>query len=124
MPTRTVTRRYLSASTNGSTVIGNTASPGTLLHTSVNDSTNNSFDEVYVEVSNLGNLPIKVYVGIGDMTDPTNICVNGLTIPANSARLPILQGKMLAGGLNCRGYANTASNAAFDGWVRRTTITS
>ena len=124
MPTRTVTRRYLSASTNGSLITANTASPGTLLHTAVNDAINNSFDEVYVCIRNVGAAAVKVYCGIDDMTDPTDLLLNGVTIPAKSFDVWVVQGKMIGGGLNTRIYANTASAIVCDGWVRRTTITT
>lgn len=111
-------REKLSASTNGRAVkVVATATAGTLLHTAQSGAA--GWDEVYAWVTNTSGAAVPLTVEFGGTTDPDDLVVKQLSIPANSPPLPILTGQVLQNGLNVRAFAGTANVLVITGYVNR-----
>ena len=116
----TYSRLLLSGSTSGKPIpVAATATPGTLLHTAVAGAT--SFDEVYLWASNVSGAAVLLTVPWGGVADPSDLLVRQVSIPANSALVPIALGQVLNGGLIVRAFAGTAGDVNITGYVNRIT---
>lgn len=114
----TYSRMLLSGSTSGRpTKVVQTATPGTLLHTAVAGAA--SFDEVYAWVTNDSGAAVALTVEFGGVTDPDDLIVKQVSIPANSVPVPILSGQVLNGGLIVRAFAGSANVLVVTGYVNR-----
>lgn len=114
----TYTREKLSGSTNGKSVkVAATATAGTTFHTAVTGTT--SWDEIYAWVSNTSGSPVNLTIEFGGTTDPDNLVVKTLSIPANSPPIPILTGQMLQNGLVAAAFASVANVLLVTGYVNR-----
>ena len=114
----TFSREKLSGSTNGKSVkIAATATPGTTVHTAVAGTT--SWDEIYVWITNTSANAVALTIEFGGVTDPDNLIVKGLSIPANSPPIPIITGQMLQNGLVVSMFAGTANVLLATGYVNR-----
>lgn len=111
-------RQLLSGSTNGKSVkVSATATPGTLIHTAIAGTA--AFDEIYGWITNTSNAAVNLTVEFGGVTDPDNLLVKTLSIPANSPPIPILTGQVLQNGLVVRMFASVADVLLATGYVNR-----
>lgn len=111
-------REKLSASTNGrATKVAATATPGTLIHTAQSGTA--GWDEVYAFVSNTSASAVLLTIEFGGATDPDDLIVKQLSIPANSPPIPILTGQMLQNALAVRAFASVANVLLVSGYVNR-----
>lgn len=111
-------RQLLSGSTNGKTVkIVATATAGTTIHTAVTGTT--GFDEIYIWVTNTSANSVLLTCEWGGVTDPDNLIVKQLSIPANSPPIPIITGQVLNNALVVGMFASTASVLVASGYVNR-----
>ena len=114
----TYSRILLSGSTNGRPVpVAATATPGTLIHTSLSGST--GFDEVYVWATNVTGSTATLTVEWGGVSDPGDHMVKTYAIPANSPPIPIVTGQVLNNSLIMRAFSGTASAINLTGYVNR-----
>jgi hypothetical protein len=114
----TYSRILLSGSTNGRPIpVAATATPGTLLHTSVAGTT--SFDELYLWASNVTGAAATLTIEWGGVTDPGDHLTKSVSIPANSPPIPIATGQVLNNSLVCRAFSGTASAINVVGYVNR-----
>ncbi len=114
----TYSRVLLSGSVSGKPIkIGATATPGTLIHTAVALAT--SYDEVYVFVTNTSNAAVLLTIEFGGTTDPDNLIVKQVSIPPNSAPIPIVTGQCVSGGVVVGAFASVANMLLVTGWVNR-----
>lgn len=108
----------LSGSTSGKPIpVVATATPGTLIHTAVAGAS--SFDEVYVWVSNVTAITATLTLEWGGVTDPGDLMVKAISVPANSPPIPISLGQRINGGLVIRAFSGTASALNITGLVNR-----
>lgn len=122
MAERDTTYEFLSGSTHGSLIkVAATSTPGTLIHTAINSTT--SFDEVYLWVTNTHTSDVTLTLEWAGTTDPDNLIVQGVTVPASSWRLALIRGEPLRNALVVRAFAGTANHLLIGGWVHRTTVT-
>lgn len=111
-------REKLSGSTNGKSIkIAATATAGTTIHTAIAGTT--SWDEVYVWITNTDSSARTLTIEYGGVTDPDNLVVKTLSIPANSPPIPILTGQILQNGLVIGMFASAANVLLATGYVNR-----
>ena len=111
-------REKLSGSTNGKSVkVAATATAGTTVHTALSGTT--GWDEVYLWVTNTSGSAVALTIEFGGTTDPDNLLVKQLSIPANSPPIPIVTGQMLQNGLTVAAFAGTANVLLLTGYVNR-----
>lgn len=114
----TFSRILLSGSTSGRAIpVVATATAGTLIHTAVTGAT--AWDEVYIWVSNVTGAAATLTIEWGGVTDPGDHIVKAVSVPANSAPVPLLLGQVLNGGLIVRAFSGTASALNITGYVNR-----
>lgn len=114
----TYSRQLLSGSTNGRTIpVAAVATPGTLIHTAIAGTS--SFDEVYAWVTNVTNAAVTLTLEWGGVTDPGDHMVKQLTIPPNSAPIPVVTGQVLQNALVFRAFSSSASALNITGYVNR-----
>jgi len=114
----TYSRQLLSGSTNGRAIlVAATATPGTTIHTAVSGTT--SFDEIYAWATNTDTATLTLTIEFGGTTDPNDLIVKTLTLPANSPPIPVLTGQVLNGAVVCRAFAGTANLIIISGFVNR-----
>lgn len=112
----TYSRVLLSGSTNGKPIpVAATATAGTLLHTAIAS----GFDEVYIWASNVTGSTATLTIEWGGVTDPGDQSVKALSIPANSAPIPIMVGQVINNSLVVRAFSGTASAINITGYVNR-----
>ena len=114
----TYTKHVLSGSTNGRPIaITNTAATGTLIHTSVTASGDNTWDEIYIWATNLSTStePSRLTVEFGgtsgadQLTYDTYAGENVLVVP----------GLILHSGLVVRAFATASTTFNVAGYVNR-----
>ena len=111
-------REKLSGSTNGKSIkVAATATPGTTLHTAQSGTA--GWDEVYAWVTNTSGSAALLTIEFGGTTDPDNLIVKQLSIPANSPPIPILTGQVLQNGLVIGAFASVANVLLITGYVNR-----
>jgi hypothetical protein len=111
-------REKLSGSTNGRAIkVAATATAGTLLHTAIAGTS--SWDEVYAWVTNTSGSAATLTIEWGGVTDPDDLIVKALSIPANSPPIQIVPGVILQNGLAVRAFAGTANVLLITGYVNR-----
>lgn len=114
----TYSRILLSGSTNGKPVqVTATSSPGTTIHTALTGTT--GYDEIYIWASNVTSSAATLYIQWGGTTDPDNDLVNALSIPANSAPIPIATGQVLNNGLLVKAWSGTTNAINLTGYCNR-----
>lgn len=110
----------LSGSTDGKPIaVAATASPGTTIHTAVTGST--SWDEVYLWVSNVTAADATLTIQWGGTTDPADMIVKGVSVPANSTAILVIDGLRINNGAVIRAFGGTASALNITGNVNRIT---
>lgn len=114
----TYSRVHISGSTSGRPIkVGQTATPGTAIHTAVAGAV--AFDEIYLYVSNISAAPVSLTLEWGGVTDPDDHIVKTLSIPAFSPPIPITSGQQLNGGLLVKAFASAANALLITGHVNR-----
>lgn len=116
----TYARAHLSGSTDGKPInLGNTATPsGNLVHTAVSGTS--SFDEIYLWVVNTSGSAADFHLAIddGSLGDADRFSKD-LSIPANSAPIPILTGQVLNNAAVLEAWSDTASVLNVFGYINR-----
>ncbi|KAB2937403.1 hypothetical protein [Hyphomicrobium sp.] len=109
----TITKEFLSASTNGRGIkIAATATPGTQIHAAHATAK----DEVYLWVTNTDTVERKVTFELGGVTAPDdNLTMN---IPAGETIL-VVPGLVLSGSVNVKAFGAAANVLAAFGFVNR-----
>jgi hypothetical protein len=111
-------RRLLSGSTSGRPIkVAATATPGTTLHTAVSGT--DSFDEVYLWVTNTDTSDVTLTVEWGGVTDPDDHMCKALTIPAKSPPIPIATGQVVNNGVAVKAFGGAANKLTVTGYVNR-----
>jgi hypothetical protein len=113
----TFSKVLLSGSTNGRLVpVAETATPGTLVHTAGEGTTD--FDEVWIYVTNTSATARLVTIEFGGVTDPGDLLA--VTIPANATEL-VVPGLVLQNGLAIRAFGEVDDALNVGGYVNRIT---
>lgn len=111
-------RVALSGSTNGKSIkIAATATAGTTVHTAQSGTA--GWDEIYVWLTNTDSSARTVTIEFGGVTDPDNLIVKTLSLPANSPPIPVLTGQMLQNGLVVGIFASAANVVLATGYINR-----
>lgn len=111
-----VSKQYLSGSTNGRNVkVAATATAGTLIHTAHAS----AFDEIWAWATNTSTADVKLTIEWGGTTSPDDL--TEVTIPAESGDIPIIRGCILTGSVVFRAFAATANVINIKGFVNRIT---
>jgi hypothetical protein len=111
----TFSKRPLSASTNGKSVlVVATGTLGTLIHTSVSGTA--SFDEIWLYAQNTSSASSKLTVEYGGTAVADQI---EITIPAESGLVLIVPGLFLNNSLEVRAFAGSANILSIHGYVNR-----
>lgn len=111
-------RQLLSGSTNGRAIkVAAVATAGTLIHTAIAGTA--GFDEIYLFVTNTSNAPVTLTIEFGGVASPDDLICKEVSIPANSAPIPIVTGQVLQNGLVVRAFAGSANVLLISGYVNR-----
>lgn len=114
----TYSRVLLSGSTNGRVIpVVATATPGTTIHTAIAGTS--SYDELYLWASNVTGSAATLTIEFGGVTDPGDHITKQVSIPANSAPIPIVTGQNLQNSLVVKAFSGTASAINVSGYVNR-----
>jgi hypothetical protein len=114
----TFSKVKLSASTDGKSIkIAATATAGTTVHTAHAT----SLDEIYCWVSNSDTSDRTITIEWGGATDPDNLLVKTLTIPANSGPILVVPGLILTNSMVFAIFASSANKIIATGYVNRIT---
>lgn len=120
----TTTKIMLSGSTHGSLVkVAATSTPGTTVHTCQSSTDANAGDELYLFVTNTSTSDVTLTLEWLGTTDPDNLILKAVTIPASSFRLPIIRGEMGRNSLVVKAFAGSANVLLIGGFVLRNTVT-
>lgn len=112
----TFTKQLLSGSTQGKQIkVAATATPGTTLHTAVAGTS--SFDEVWLYATNSNTVSVDLTIEWGGVAVPDDDMK--ITIPPNTGRTMIVDGKLLQNGLVIKGFASVANVILIDGFANR-----
>lgn len=110
-----------SGSTDGKPVkVAATSSPGTTWHTCT--STANTYDELFLQVSNSHTSAVLCTVEIGGTTDPDNLFPKALSIPPNGTIVVLLTGFRANNGVTVKVFADSANKLILMGNVNRITV--
>lgn len=112
-------RLKLSASTNGrGIIVAATATPGTLIHTALADTSNTIWDEVYLWANNTSAAAVLLTIeGGGTGLSDRDI----LTIPPQGGKVLVMAGENFNSGVQIAAFAATASVIGIRGFVNRVT---
>ena len=114
----TFSRIKLSGSTDGKSVkIAATATAGTTVHTAHAT----SLDEIYCWVNNTDSSDRTITIEWGGVTDPDNLLVKALTIPANSGPILVVPGLILTNSMVFAIFCSSANKVLATGYVNRIT---
>lgn len=110
-------KRLLSGSTDGRGIlIAASASPGTLVHTSMAGTTPGSYDEIWLWAYNSDTANAVLFVEWGETTLPRKI-----TVPLQTGLIPVIPGLILQNSQVVRVYASVPNVVKVDGFVNRIT---
>ncbi len=114
----TVSKKFLSGSTNGQPVkVVATATPGTLIHTAVTGTTD--MDELWLYAVNSDPSTIKLTIELGGTTAPDNLIE--VSLAGESGLVLIVPGLPINNSLLVRAFADSASLLNIVGFVNRIT---
>ncbi len=112
----TFTKVKLSGSTDGMGIkITATATAGTTVHTAHAT----ALDEIYCWVSNTDSSDRTITIEWGGVTDPDNLLVKTLTIPATSGPILVVPGLILTNSKVFAIFASSGSKIIATGYVNR-----
>jgi len=107
-----------SGSTDGKGVkIAATATAGTTVHTAHAT----ALDEIFCWVSNLDSSDRTITIEWGGVTDPDDLLVKTLTLPANSGPILVVPGLILTNSKVFAIFASSANKIIATGYVNRIT---
>lgn len=109
----------LSGSTSGRPVkvAATSVGSGTTIHTAVAGAA--AFDEITLYVTNTDTAARTLTLGWGGTTDPDDLVMKAVSIPANSGPIPVVTRQRLNGGLVVKAAADTANVLLITGQVDR-----
>jgi hypothetical protein len=111
-------KRALSESSDGRGVkVATTSSPGTLIHTALQNVAGNEWDEVWLRAVNTSGSPVKLTIEWGGTTSPDDQVE--VTIPAESGFTEVIPGHVLHNAKEVRAFADTANVLVLHGFVNR-----
>lgn len=109
-------KRKLSGSTDGRQIkVVATATPGTLIHTSVTGVVPGTWDEIWLWGCNSSAAVVGVQVQLGGTTNPDDLI--GVNIPPTAGLMLLLPGLILQNGTIVRVFAGTANVIMVSGYV-------
>lgn len=112
----TYSRELLSGSTDGMpNKVTAIATPGDTIHTAHASAK----DELYLWVSNLHSAAVTLTLEWGGATDPDDLLVKLLSIPANSPPIPVASGLVLTNAKVVKAFASVADKLVITGYVNR-----
>ena len=113
----TYTKQTLSGSAYGQQILitATTSGSATLIHTAVAGTT--STDEIWLYAYNEATASVLLSINWGSTVEPAS--ANRATIPSQSGRVLIVDGKLLCNSLTVSAYATTGSVICIDGFVNR-----
>lgn len=115
-----IAKRKLSGSTNGRMIKAvATATPGTLLHTSVTGTNAGTFDEIWLYAVNSDSTNRKLTIEFGGTTAPDDIIE--YTVPAEDGLHLIVPGLILQNACVVRAFAATANVVLVGGYINQIT---
>ena len=111
-------KRKLSASSDGRGIkVAATATPGTLIHTALENVAANEWDEVWLRAVNTAGSAVKLTIEWGGTTAPDDLIE--VTIPAESGFTEVIAGHVLQNAREVRAFADTADVVVIHGFVNR-----
>lgn len=111
-------KRKLSASNDGRGLkVAATTTPGTLIHTALNNIAANEWDEAWISAINTSGSPVKLTIEWGGTAAPDDLIE--ITIPAESGLTTIIPGLVLQNGREVRAFADAANVIILHGYVNR-----
>lgn len=111
-------KRKLSGSVDGRGIkVATTASPGTLVHTALNNISANEWDEVWLRVVNTSGTAVKLTIEWGGTANPDDQIE--LNVPAENGFVEVIPGHVLQNGREVRAFAATANVLVVHGYVNR-----
>lgn len=115
----TFSAMLLSGSTSGRAikVAATSIASGTTIHTAVAGSA--AFDEITLYVTNTDSSTRTLTIGFGGTTDPDDLVMKSVSIPANSGPIPVITRLRLNGGLVVKAAADSANLLLITGSVDR-----
>jgi len=113
----TYTKQTLSGSAYGQQILITATTSGSAnpIHTAIAGTT--SMDEIWLYCYNEATASILLSINWGSTIEPNS--VNRATIPSQSGRTLVVDGKLLQNGLIVSAYAATGSFICIDGFVNR-----
>ena len=113
----TYTKLPLSASTSGQQILitATTSGSATPIHTAVAGTS--SLDEIWIYAYNDATASLLTSLIWGGGAEPSNVV--RLSIPAQSGRILITDGKLLQNSLTVYAYASASNYVSIDGFVNR-----
>lgn len=112
----TYTKLKLSGSTDGMGIkIVQIVTAGDTIHTAHATAQ----DEIWCWVSNLDSAAVTITIEWGGATDPDNLLVKSMSIPANSAPVPVVTGQILTNSKVFKMFASSANKIIASGYVNR-----
>jgi len=112
----TYSKLKLSGSTNGKAIkLAATATPGTLVHTSVSGLVD--YDEAWLYATNNHTGDVDLTIEWGGVASPDDIVE--ITIPAKTGLYLVIPGLVLQNGLIVRAFASVTNVISVFGWVNR-----
>jgi hypothetical protein len=110
-------KRKLSESVDGRGIkVDTNASPGTLIHTSLDNQAANDWDEITIRAVNKSTSAIKLTIEWGGTNQADQV---EITIPAESGFTEVIPGHVLNDGREVRAFAATANEIILHGFVNR-----
>ncbi len=115
----TFSGNVLSGSTNGRPILvaATAIGTGTTIHTAGTGTT--GFDEITLFVTNTDTSDRTLTIGWGGTTDPNDLVLKTVTIPALSGPIPIITGMRLNNGLIVKAAASSANLLLITGGYNR-----
>jgi len=111
-------KRKLSASSDGRGIkVAATATPGTLIHTALNNIAANEWDEAWISAINTSGAAVKLTLEWGGTASPDDQIE--ITIPAESGLTTVIPGLVLQNGREVRAFAATANVIVLHGYINR-----
>lgn len=111
-------KRQLSESNKGRGIkVSATASPGTLIHTALDNVAANDWDEITIRAINTSGSAVKLTIEWGGTTSPDDLIE--VTIPAESGLVDVIPAHVLNNGAEIRAFAATADVIVLHGFVNR-----
>jgi len=112
--------KLLSGSTNGLPIkVTQTATAGDTIHTAVSGTS--SVDIIRLVAHNSSSSDVTLTVEFGGVTDPDDLIVKGLNIPANSS-VPVVVDMPLQNSLVVKAFASSADVITITGEVKNITL--